>query len=176
MSPVSRVIELACQNVEEGGRPFATVITKNGQVVAESANRVAQTGDPTAHAEIFAISAACTLLGSEHLTGCTIYVLANPCPMCLGALYYCSPDEVVFLVGREEYEPYYTDDRKYFELSTFYGEYAKDWPERRLPMRHEPVDGALDVFRKWQDRNGATGQPAALPGVPVAGMQRTADA
>lgn len=160
MDLAARVIELARRNVEDGGRPFATVISKNGQVIAESPNRVAQTRNPTAHAEILAISEACTLLGSEHLTGCTIHVLANPCPMCLGALYYCSPDEVVFLVQRDEYEAYYRDDRKYFELPMFYSEYAKDWSERRLPMRHERVDGALDVFRKWHDRNGVAAPPA----------------
>lgn len=159
MNAAARVVDLARANVEEGGRPFATVITRDGELVAQSANRVAQTRDPTAHAEILAIGAACTALGTEHLVGCSIYVLANPCPMCLGALYYCSPDEVVFLTHREDYEPYYADDRKYFELSTLYDEYGKDWSRRRLPMRYEPVDAALDVFRRWRTRNAA-GDPS----------------
>ncbi len=105
MDFVQRTIDLARQNVTEGGRPFAAVIVKDGEVLAESPNRVAQTGDPTAHAEILAIRQACTELGTEHLTGTTIYVLAHPCPMCLGSLYYCSPDEVVFLTTRDSYEP-----------------------------------------------------------------------
>lgn len=149
-----RTIDLARQNVAEGGRPFATVIVKDDEVLAESANKVAQTHDPTAHAEILAIREACKKLGTEHLFGTTIYVLAHPCPMCLGSLYYCSPDEVVFLTARDDYEPYYVDDRKYFELGTFYGEFAKDWSQRRLPMRYEPLDSAVDVYRFWNERNG----------------------
>ncbi|PKW17922.1 hypothetical protein [Saccharopolyspora spinosa] len=73
---------------------------------------------------------------TEHLTGTTIYLLAHPCPMCLGSLYYCSPDEVVFLTTRDAYEPHYVDDRKFFERDTFYGEFARNWDERRLPMRY----------------------------------------
>jgi pyrimidine deaminase RibD-like protein len=72
------------------------VIVKDGQVLAESANKVAQTNDPTAHAEILAIREACLKLGTEHLVDATIYVMAHPCPMCLGSLYYCSPKEVIF--------------------------------------------------------------------------------
>lgn len=115
MDFAQRTIELARRNVAEGGRPFATVIVKGGEILAESANQVAQTHDPTAHAEILAIRQACTKLGSENLIGATIYVLAHPCPMCLGSLYYCSPDEVVFLTARDGYEPYYVDDRKYLQ-------------------------------------------------------------
>src|SRR6201994_4090178 len=119
MGFAQRTIDLARRNVEEGGRPFATVIVKDGEALAESANKVAQTHDPTAHAEILAIRAACMKLGTENLMGTTIYVLAHPCPMCLGSLYYCSPDQAVFLTTRETYAPYYVDDRKYFELATF---------------------------------------------------------
>ncbi|WP_094286865.1 nucleoside deaminase [Mycobacterium lehmannii] len=153
MDFVQRTVDLARRNVEEGGRPFATVIARDGEVLAESANQVAQTHDPTAHAEILAIRKACTKLGTEHLTGATIYVLAHPCPMCLGSLYYCSPDEVVFLTTRDDYARYYVDDRKYFELNTFYDEFAKNWDERRLPMRYQPEDAAIDVYRLWMQRN-----------------------
>jgi guanine deaminase len=154
MDFAQRTIELARQNVADGGRPFATVIVRNGEILAESANHVAQSHDPTAHAEILAIRAACIQLGTEDLTGTTIYVLAHPCPMCLGALYYCSPDQVIFLTTRETYEPYYVDDRKYFELATFYAEFGKNWDERRLPMRYEPHEAAVEVYRFWQERNG----------------------
>lgn len=163
MDPIQRTIDLARRNVAEGGRPFATVIVKDGEVLAESPNQVAQTGDPTAHAEILAIREACLKTGSEHLTGTTIYVLAHPCPMCLGSLYYCSPDEVVFLTTREAYEPHYVDDRKYFELDTFYAEFAKDWRDRRLPMRHEHRDDAVEVYRDWQRRNGGERRVAGAP-------------
>lgn len=158
-----RTIDLARRNVADGGRPFATVIVRNGDVLAESANQVAQTHDPTAHAEILAIREACTRLGTEHLVGATIYVLAHPCPMCLGALYYCSPDEVVFLTTREEYEPHYVDDRKYFELSTFYDEFSKSAEDRRMPMRHERREDALRVYAEWQERNGGDRHVADVP-------------
>ncbi len=165
MDFAQRTIDLARANVAEGGRPFATVIVRNGEIVAESGNQVAQSGDPTAHAEILAIRDACTKLGTEHLTDCTIYVLAHPCPMCLGSLYYCSPAEVVFLTTREEYEPHYVDDRKYFELGTFYEEFAKPWQDRRLPMRHDAREAAVDVYRDWQSRNGGRRR---VPGTPRA--------
>lgn len=163
MDFIERTIDIARRNVEEGGRPFATVIVRGQDILAESPNRVAQTHDPTAHAEILAIRQACTELGTEHLTGSTIYVLAHPCPMCLGALYYCSPDEVVFLTTRGAYEPHYVDDRKYFELDTFYDEFAKDPGERRLPMRHEQREAAVDVYRRWQERNGGERRVAGAP-------------
>ncbi|WP_172384667.1 nucleoside deaminase [Streptomyces sp. MNP-20] len=165
MDFAQRTIDIARQNVAEGGRPFATVIVKDGEILAESPNRVAQTGDPTAHAEILAIREACTKLGTEHLTGTTIYVLAHPCPMCLGSLYYCSPDEVVFLTTRDAYEPHYVDDRKYFELDTFYAEFAKHYTERRLPMRHDAREDATAVYRLWQERNGGERR---VPGAPTA--------
>ncbi|MDH6705800.1 guanine deaminase [Kitasatospora sp. MAA19] len=163
MDFAQRTIDIARQNVAEGGRPFATVIVKDGRILAESANKVAQTNDPTAHAEILAIRGACVKLGTEHLTGTTIYVLAHPCPMCLGSLYYCSPGEVVFLTTRDAYEPHYVDDRKYFELDSFYGEFAKNWDERRLPMRHESRADAVEVYRFWQERNGGERRVAGAP-------------
>ncbi|MGO9351896.1 MAG: nucleoside deaminase [Mycobacterium sp.] len=158
-----RTIDLARQNVAEGGRPFATVIVKDGGILAESANKVAQTNDPTAHAEILAIREACLKLGTEHLVDATIYALAHPCPMCLGSLYYCSPKEVIFLITREDYEGYYLDDRKYFEVSNFYDEYAKDWDQRRLPMRYERRDAAVDVYRLWNERNGGQRKSTTVP-------------
>jgi tRNA(Arg) A34 adenosine deaminase TadA len=160
---VQRTIDIARNNVTAGGRPFATVIVRDGEILAESPNLVAQSHDPTAHAEILAIREACVRLGTEHLVGATIYVLAHPCPMCLGALYYCSPDEVVFLTTRDAYEPHYVDDRKYFELDTFYPEFAKSWEQRRLPMRYEPREEAVEVYRLWQHRNGGDRRVSGAP-------------
>jgi tRNA(Arg) A34 adenosine deaminase TadA len=150
MDPAERTIELARRNVEEGGRPFACVIVRGSEVLAESPNRVAQTHDPTAHAEVLAIREACTKLGTETLSGCDVYALAHPCPMCLGALYYSSPDRFVFLTTRDDYARYYRDDRRYFDLDTFYAEYGKPWDERRLPMQYQPHPQAIDVYQRWQ--------------------------
>lgn len=151
---IRRTIELARANVEQGGRPFACLIVKDGEILAEAVNLVAQTHDPTAHAEIGAIRQAAARLQSETFTGCTYYILAHPCPMCLAAMYYTSPDRVVFITTREDYSAYYVDDRKYFTLATFYDEIAKPWPDRRMPMAHHPDPTALDVYRRWRELNG----------------------
>ena len=153
MDPIERTIELAMENVEAGGKPFACVILRGGETLAESPNLVVQTHDPTAHAEIVAIREACMKLGTSSLEGCEIYVLAHPCPMCLGALYYASPDSVVFVTEREQYARYYKDDGRYFELETFYDEYPKAWQNRRLPMRHEPDEAGLAVYERWRQLN-----------------------
>ena len=91
MDFIRRTIDLAMSNVEQGGRPFACVIAKHGQILAEAANQVAQTHDPTAHAEIVAIREASAKLESENFAGCDFYILAHPCPMCLAAMYYLQP-------------------------------------------------------------------------------------
>jgi guanine deaminase len=149
MNYIQRTIDLARDNVKNGGRPFACVIVKDGRVLAEAVNQVAQSHDPTAHAEILAIREGSKKLGSEDFTGCDFYVLAHPCPMCLAALYYCSPERVIFLSTREDYSAYYVDDRKYFTLDSFYGEFAKDWKNRALPMEYKQSDEAILVYRDW---------------------------
>jgi guanine deaminase len=154
MDFIQRTIDLAMANVEQGGRPFACVIVKDGQVLAEGVNRVGQTHDPTAHAEIVAIREAAAILQSENFAGCDFYILAHPCPMCLAAMYYCSPDRVVFITTRDEYSHYYIDDRKYFTLANFYGEFAKPWQSRRMPMVHQPHPDGVGVYRRWKERNG----------------------
>jgi guanine deaminase len=150
---VERTIELARENVEDGGRPFSCLVVQEGEILSESPNLVEQSNNPIAHAETVALRQACQRLGSEHLTGCDVYVLAHPCPMCLGALYYCSPDHVYFLTQREEYEEYYTDSRKYFEFGEFYDEYAKDWDERNLPLVYEENGEGVEVYKRWQTLN-----------------------
>jgi guanine deaminase len=125
MDFVQRTIELARMNVEAGGRPFSCVIVKDEAVLAEEVNLVAQTHDPTAHAEICAIREATAKLQTEHLMGCEFYILAHPCPMCLAAMYYT----------REEYGAFYQDDRKYISFASFYNEFGQPWYQRRLPIR-----------------------------------------
>ncbi|WP_165246178.1 nucleoside deaminase [Paludisphaera soli] len=155
MDFIGRLIELARDNVEAGGRPFACLIVRDGAILVEAVNLVAQTHDPTAHAEICAIREASARLGTEDFRGCEFYILAHPCPMCLAAMYYCGPDRVTFVATREDYAPFYADDRRYFTLASFYDEIARPWPERLLPMVHEPDDAALDVYRLWRERNAS---------------------
>ncbi len=150
---VRRTIELAKENVSKGGRPFACLIVKDGEVLVESPNLVAQTHDPTAHAEILAIREASQILQSEHFTGCDFYILAHPCPMCLAAMYYCSPDRVIFITTRDDYSQFYIDDRKYFTLVNFYEEIHTPWQERKMPMEHHPDPEGIEVYRLWKDLN-----------------------
>ena len=153
MDFVKQTIELAKENVAAGGRPFACLIVKDGKVLVKAANQVAQTHDPTAHAEVVAIQKGSKILNSEHFTGCTFYILAHPCPMCCAAMYYCSPDKVVFITTREEYANHYVDDRKYFTLVNFYDEIGKPWKERAMPMEHQPDKEAIEVYKIWQNIN-----------------------
>jgi guanine deaminase len=154
MDFIQRTIELAKANVEDGGRPFACVIAKDGAVFAEGVNLVAQTHDPTAHAEIVAIREASRKLQSEHFAGCEFYILAHPCPMCLAAMYYCSPERVVFITTRDDYSRFYIDDRRYFTLASFYDEIAKPWQQRSMPMVHMPHPDGIKVYERWKERNG----------------------
>jgi guanine deaminase len=154
MDFIQRTIDLARQNVERGGRPFACLVVKDGEILVEAVNLVAQTHDPTAHAEICAIREASAKLQSETFAGCEFYILAHPCPMCLAAMYYCSPERVVFITTRDDYSRYYVDDRRYFTLADFYAEIGTPWDERRMPMVHEPRPEGIEVYRRWKELNG----------------------
>lgn len=91
-----RAIALAVENVKQGGGPFGAVIARNGEIVAEGVNRVTMQHDPTAHAEVQAIRNACTKLGTFDLSGCDIYSSCEPCPMCLGAIYWAHLSHLYF--------------------------------------------------------------------------------
>ena len=91
-----QAIEQAAENVRRGGGPFAALVVKDGAVIAAGSNRVTATNDPTAHAEIVAIREACRALGGFQLTGCDVYCSCEPCPMCLGALFWARPARIFF--------------------------------------------------------------------------------
>ena len=152
-SLMAAALEEARRAAAEGEVPIGAVVALGGAIVGRGFNHPIGSGDPTAHAEILAIREACKKLGTEHLTDCTIYILASPCPMCLGSLYYCSPKRVIYITTRDDYAPFYKDDRKYFELETFYDEFAKPIGARRLPMVQENDEGAIKVYQRWQALN-----------------------
>lgn len=146
-------ISRAKENVRDGGKPFACLIVKDGEIIVEAVNHVSQEGDPTAHAEIRAIRAAAEK-GISDLTGYDMFVTAYPCPMCLGAVYYAQPDRLVYAVTREEEGGHYEDGNRLMSLATFYDEYAKPVEERALPSEQIPVDDSTSPFREWTAAHG----------------------
>jgi guanine deaminase len=146
-----RVVRRAVQNVREGGKPFACLVVRDGKVLVEAANQVAQSGDVTAHAEISAIRLAAEM-GITDLSDTDVYVTAYPCPMCLGALYYAQPNRVVFAASREQEAEHYEDSNRLMTLDTFYDEYAKPVDERTLHAEQGPSEDAALPFREWAAR------------------------
>lgn len=138
-----RAIELARESVRTGGGPFGAVITRDGRVLAEGANRVTVWNDPTAHAEVVAIRQACERLGTFQLDGCTVYASCEPCPMCLGAIYWARAARLVFACTRADAAAIgFDDDLIYRELNL-------DPSARRLPTVTLLRDEALTAFAAW---------------------------
>ncbi|MBL7962729.1 MAG: nucleoside deaminase [Flavobacteriales bacterium] len=137
-------IALARAGMQHGeGGPFGCVIVKDGVVIGRGHNRVLGTKDPTAHAEVVAIRAACTHLKDFQLTGCTLYASCEPCPMCLGAIYWARPARVVFAATRADAA------RAGFDDSLIYTELPLPVEARRLPMQHVHLPEAQAVFAEW---------------------------
>ena len=144
---MARAIALSLENVQqrEGG-PFAAVVVKDGKIIAEGANAVTITNDPTAHAEVVAIREACRKLKSFDLQGCEIYTSCEPCPMCLGAIYWARPARVYFANSAADAA------RAGFDDAFIYQEIGRPHPERQIPMIQLAQDGALAAFRAWQEK------------------------
>jgi len=115
---IARTIELATENVANGGGPFGALIVRGGDLVAEGQNRVTASLDPTAHAEVVAIRAACQALGDFSLAGATLYTSCEPCPLCLSAALWARVDRVVFAANRDDAARGGFDDREFYELFT----------------------------------------------------------
>ena len=142
---MGRAIALADENVRAGrGGPFGAVVVRAGVVVAEGTNLVTSTNDPTAHAEVVAIRNACRALQSFRLTGCEIYASCEPCPMCLGAVYWARLDRLYFAAGREDAEHAGFDD------SHIYRELGVDLTARALPTARLLADAGRVVLERWR--------------------------
>jgi len=140
-----QAIRLATENIAKGyGGPFACIVMKDGNIIAEGTNRVLQLNDPTAHAEIVAIRNACSVLQSFQLTGCEIYSSCEPCPMCLGALYWARPDAIYFGTSREDAAKIGFDDMLIYE------EILRPFETRKIPTRQFMREEALAAFRAWE--------------------------
>ncbi|SPF45243.1 Guanine deaminase [Candidatus Sulfopaludibacter sp. SbA4] len=140
---LKQAIEMAVESVRRNGGPFAALVVRDGIVIASGSNQVTRTNDPTAHAEIVAIREACRVLGDFQLTGCDLYSSCEPCPMCLGALYWARPAHVYFAATREDAAAAGFDD------SLIYQEIAVPYAERSIPMQCVTDDQATRPFEEW---------------------------
>jgi tRNA(Arg) A34 adenosine deaminase TadA len=143
---MARAIQLSVENVYSGGGPFGAVVVKDGAIIAEGVNRVTSTSDPTAHAEVSAIRTACTRLGVFELKDCDLYTSCEPCPMCLGAIYWARLARVYF--GNLA-----ADAAKIgFDDAFIYREIAQPHAQREIPMIQMMREEALAGFRAWEKK------------------------
>jgi len=144
---MARAIQLSLDNVLSGqGGPFGAVIVKDGRILAEGVNRVTATHDPTAHAEVAAIRQACAKLGVFELKECELYTSCEPCPMCLGAIYWAR-------LARVYYGNLAADASQIgFDDSFIYREFAQSLSERKIPMVQLMREQALAAFRAWREK------------------------
>jgi guanine deaminase len=148
---MARAIELSLNNVRSGhGGPFGAVIVKDGEIIAEAANRVTTTNDPTAHAEVLAIREACKKLNVFELRDCEIYTSCEPCPMCLGAIYWARLSRIYFAGAAGD------ASKAGFDDSLIYREISQPYPMRQIPMIQMMREDALTAFRAWDAKSDKT--------------------
>ena len=141
-----KAIELSIENVKNGGGPFGAVIVKDGEIVATGVNRVTANHAPTAHAEVSAIRAACQKLGTFDLSGCEIYTSCEPCPMCLGAIYWAHLDKIYYGNNKTDAARIGIDD------SFIYDDLALKREDRNKAMEELLPDEAIAAFQAWEEK------------------------
>ena len=142
---LERAIELSRIGMESGkGGPFGCVIVKDGIIVGEGCNEVTTSNDPTAHAEVVAIRNACKNLNNFQLTGCDVYASCEPCPMCLGAIYWARPSRVIYANTKKDAAAINFDDQ------FIYDEIEKPGADRQINFIHHPHVEAIKVFEEWK--------------------------
>lgn len=147
---MKRACQLAEESVKRGGGPFGAVIARNGEIISEGSNNVTIHNDPTAHAEVTAIRNATAKLGTYDLSGCEIFTSCEPCPMCLGAIYWAHIDKI-----------YYANDRKDaaqigFDDDFIYSELSLEPNERKLPCEILMPQEAKNAFKMWTAKEDRT--------------------
>ncbi len=145
-----QAIELSKESVRKGGGPFGAVIVKDGEVIAATHNHVTLNNDPTAHAEVEAIRMAAKKLNTFDLQGCEIYTSCEPCPMCLGAIYWAHIDKIYYGNDKHDAKDIGFDD------SFIYEEIDKPLVERRVPMLRLLPEEAKSGFQLWKDTEDKT--------------------
>ena len=141
---IQKAIDLATENVRNGGGPFGAIVVKDGEVIATGVNRVTANNDPTAHAEVQAIRAACAKTGNFELRGCVLYTSCEPCPMCLGAIYWSRVDRVVYAGTQNDAADAGFDD------SFIYKEIAMPMQSRSIPFKWDSDLKRLEPFTEWK--------------------------
>ena len=144
---MARAVELSIENVGLGGGPFAAVVVRSGRIIAEGVNSVTTENDPSAHAEIVAIREACRQLGTFELPECEIYSSCEPCPMCLGAIYWARPVSVFFANTAADAAQFGFDD------AFIYGEIQRNHADRKISMIQLMRTEALAAFHAWREKN-----------------------
>ena len=137
------VIRMAKANVQEGGGPFAALVVRDGEIIGRGVNRVTLQHDPTAHAEVQAIRAACATIKRHELIGCEVYSSCEPCPMCLSALYWARPSAVYYAATKHDAA------RVGFDDAFIYEELGKNPEARQLAVSRLEFEGALAPFEAW---------------------------
>ncbi len=145
----------AIQLAEEGmnsntGGPFGAVVVKDGKVISRGYNQVTSNNDPTAHAEIIAIREACKVLGTFQLDGCEIYTSCEPCPMCLGAIYWARPKKVYYACTREDAASVGFDDQ------FIYDELDLNIDNRKIEFENLIRKEGIHVFTHWKNKSDKT--------------------
>lgn len=144
---MQRAIELAHEGVKSNqGGPFGAVVVKDGVIIGEGNNQVTSSNDPTAHAEVIAIRNACKALNSFQLNGCILYTSCEPCPMCLGAIYWARPDKIYFACTREDAAAIAFDDQ------FIYDEINQPFEARKIQCINLLRMEALTVFEAWANK------------------------
>ncbi len=144
-----RAIAISAEKMRDGfGGPFGAVIALDSKIIAEGFNQVTSANDPTAHAEVMAIRAACRALGSFSLAGCELYSSCEPCPMCLGAIYWSRLDRVYYANTRSDAAAIGFDD------DHIYREFAKDIDARAVPFIRLESEESRRIFREWMEKPG----------------------
>lgn len=142
---LKEAIQLAKENIRSGkGGPFGALIVKDGKIIASGTNLVTSTNDPTAHAEITAIRNACNVISHFQLDDCIIYSSCEPCPMCLGAIYWARPARLVFAATRHDAADSGFDD------SLIYNEISLPGNNRKIPSECIPLPETKELFDEWE--------------------------
>jgi len=144
---LNQAIALACDNINNGGGPFGAIVVRGDEIIAGSGNRVTPDLDPTAHAEIVAIRLACQKLGNFQLSDCMLYTSCEPCPMCLGAIYWARLKAVYYACDR------FDAAKAGFDDGFIYTEIDKPAQQRRIAMQQLALDTANRPFELWQIKN-----------------------